>query len=167
MLIPGLLQTEDYARAVFTGHCPPLGDEAVDQQVEARLSRQKLLDNVPMVELFFAIGESAVIDPIGGRDVMRVQLEQLLTLRTQRNLEIQVMPSGQGFHPGLNGAFVVLETAEHQHAAYLESQGVGTVVGDPDTVSGLCLRYGKLRSQPLNVEESARLIDRLAGEAAT
>lgn len=167
LLIPGLLQTEDYARAVFTGHCPPVGDDAVDQQVEARLSRQKLLDNVPMVELSFVIGESALTDPIGGRDVMGVQLHRLLMLGKQRNLEIQVMPSGQGFHPGLNGAFVVLETAEHRHAAYLESQGVGTVVSDPDTVSGLCLRYGKLRSQALNVEESARLIDRLAGETAT
>jgi hypothetical protein len=59
---------------------------------------------------------------------------------------------------------VLLETAEHRHIGYIESQDVGVVISDPDTVSAFGLRYGKLRSQALNAEESVRLIERVAGE---
>lgn len=75
-------------------------------------------------------------------------------------------PAAYGFHPGLNGGFVVLETAEHRQIGYVESQEVGSVVTDPAQVSAFSLRYGKLRSRALPPEESARLLGRLAGEAA-
>jgi hypothetical protein len=74
------------------------------------------------------------------------------------------MPAACGLHSGLNGPFVVLETKEHQHLGYIESQDVGCVVHDPTEVSAFGLRYGKLRSQALNGVESARLIERLVGE---
>ncbi|WP_175541031.1 Scr1 family TA system antitoxin-like transcriptional regulator [Streptomyces pini] len=77
---------------------------------------------------------------------------------------LQLMPAGPGFHTGLNGPFVVLETKEHRHIGYVESQEVGCVVRDPAEVSAFGPRYGKLRSQALNVMESARLIGRLLGE---
>jgi hypothetical protein len=80
-------------------------------------------------------------------------------------VEIQIMPAAAGFHPGLDGPFVLLETLEHRQVGYIESQEVGVVVSDQATVSALALRYGKLRSKALNVEESARFIARLAGEA--
>ncbi|WP_375781997.1 Scr1 family TA system antitoxin-like transcriptional regulator [Streptomyces zingiberis] len=67
-------------------------------------------------------------------------------------------------HPGKNGAFVVMESREHRHLGYFESQGVGCVVSEPAEVSAFGLRYGKLRSQALNVEESARLIERMVGK---
>ncbi|WP_374204326.1 Scr1 family TA system antitoxin-like transcriptional regulator [Streptomyces sp. HPF1205] len=89
LLIPGLVQTEGYARAVFAGHCPPLDEDIVDQHTEARLSRQKLLARVPLAELSFVIAEEA----------------------------LQV------------------ESREHQHLGYLESQGVGCVVSGPADVS--------------------------------
>ncbi|BFO16139.1 hypothetical protein SHKM778_25270 [Streptomyces sp. KM77-8] len=81
-----------------------------------------------------------------------------------RNVEVQVMPTVRGFHPGLNGPMVVLETLEHRQVGYFESQGVGLVISHAAKVSSLGLRYGKLRSQALNTEESARLIERIAGE---
>jgi transcriptional regulator with XRE-family HTH domain len=165
LLVPGLLQTEDYARSLFAGHCPPLSDEIIEQHTEARLNRQRLLTRVPIVDVSFVIKEAALTNPVGDGAVMRGQYEQLLTLGKLRNVQIQVMPSGQGFHPGLNGPFVVLETLEHRHYGYVESQEVGTVVSNPEAVSAFGLRYGKLRSQALNSEESARLIRRLAGEA--
>ncbi|MBT2364372.1 helix-turn-helix transcriptional regulator [Streptomyces sp. ISL-10] len=165
LLVPGLLQTEEYARALFAGHCPPLEDEIIEQHTEARLNRQKLLTRTPLVDLSFVIEEAALHNPIGGREVMRGQLERLLEVRALRNVEVQVMPSGRGFHPGLNGAFVVLETLEHRQVGYVESQETGVVVSDPANVSACGLRYGKLRSQALSAEESARRIERLAGEA--
>lgn len=164
LLVPGLLQTEEYARALFAGHCPPLDDEIIEQHTEARLNRQKLLTRTPLVDLSFVIEEAALRNPVGGPDAMRRQLQHLLDVGELRNVEIQLMPSHKGFHPGLNGAFVVLETLEHRQVGYVESQGAGFVICDPNKVSGFALRYGKLRSQALSAEESARRITRLAGE---
>ncbi len=164
LLVPGLLQTEAYARAVFAGHCPPFSEEILDQHTEARLGRQRLLTRDPLAELSFIIGEEALRDPVGGADVMRGQWERLLAVGRLRNVEVQVMPARQGFHPGKNGPFVTVQTKEHQHLGYFESQGVGCTVSDPAEVSSFGLRYGKLRSQALNVEESARLVERLVGE---
>ncbi|MDX3358341.1 MULTISPECIES: helix-turn-helix transcriptional regulator [Streptomyces] len=163
-LVPGLLQTEEYARALFAGHCPPLGEDVIDQRTEARLSRQKLPTRLPLAELSFIINEEALRDPVGCPEVMRAQWLQLLELAALRNVEVQVMPAMRGFHPGKNGPFVVVETREHKHLGYFESQGVGCVLTEPAEVSTFALRYGKLRSQALNVEESARLIERMAGE---
>ncbi|CAM5281038.1 MULTISPECIES: helix-turn-helix domain-containing protein [Streptomyces] len=164
LLVPGLLQTEAYARAVFAGHCPPLSAEIIDQHTEARLSRQKLLTRVPLAELSFIVSEEALRNPVGDAEVMRGQRQRLLEIGASRNVEVQVMPVASGFHPGLNGPFVVLETSEHQHLGYIESQEVGCVIREPAEVSAFGLRYGKLRSQALNCAESARLIERLVGE---
>lgn len=163
-LIPGLLQTEDYARAVFEGHCPPLDEETIEQHVDARLSRQKLLAKRPIVDFSFVVGEAALRNPLGDRETMRSQLQHLLTQGKSRNLEIQVMPINRGFHPGLNGPMVLIETTEHQHFGYFESQGIGHVVSKPTEVSSFSLRYGKLRSMALNISESAAFIDQVAGE---
>ena len=164
LLVPGLLQTEGYARAVFSGHCPPLNEDVIDQHTEGRLGRQKLLTRVPLAELSFIVSEEALRDPVGGAEIMREQWQRLLEVGAMRNVEVQVMPAGRGFHPGKNGPFVVAESSELRHLGYFESQGVGCVVHDPSDVSAFGLRYGKLRSQALNVEESARLIERLMGE---
>lgn len=164
LLVPGLLQTEGYARAVFAGHCPPFSEEVVDQHTEGRLSRQKLLTRVPMAELSFIVSEEALRNPVGGLEVMRAQWQRLLEVGTLRNVEVQVMPAGPGFHVGLDGPFVVLETGDHKHLGYIESQEVGCVVHDLADVSAFGMRYGKLRSQALNGVESARLIERLVGE---
>lgn len=164
LLVPGLLQTEAYARAVFAGHCPPLSEEIIDQHTEARLSRHKLLTRVPLAELSFIIGEEALRNPVGDAEVMREQWQRLLEVGVLRNVEVQIMPAAPGFHSGLNGPFVVLETQEHMHLGYIECQEVGCVVRDPAAVSAFGLRYGKLRSQALNGVESAQLIERLVGE---
>ncbi|MFE4539599.1 Scr1 family TA system antitoxin-like transcriptional regulator [Streptomyces scopuliridis] len=163
LLIPGLLQTEEYARALFSEHCPPLSDEMIEQHVEARLSRQKLLTRTPMVETCFIIGEQALTSMAGNADVVRAQLEHLLKQGAMRNVEIQIMPSDGGFHLGLNGPVVIMETLEHRQVGYIESQGVGLVVTDAAKVSGFALRHGRLRSQALNVEESTCLIKHMAG----
>lgn len=164
LLVPGLLQTEAYARAVFAYHCPPFSKEIVDQHTEARLGRQRLLTRDPLAELSFIIGEEALRNPVGSVEVVREQRQHLLEVGALRNVEVQVMPTGGGFHTGLDGPFVLVETSELRRLGYIESQEVGCIVSDPEDVSGFGLRYGKLRSQALNAQESARLIERLVGE---
>ncbi|MFE2034684.1 helix-turn-helix domain-containing protein [Streptomyces scopuliridis] len=163
MLIPGLLQTEEYARALVSEHSPPLSEEVIEQRVEARLSRQKLLTRTPMVDTSFIIGELALTSTVGDAEVMRTQLRHLLKQGTMRNVEIQIMPLNRGFHPGLDGSMVVMETLEHRRVGYIESQEVGLVITNAATVSAFGLRHGKLRTQALNVEESAHLIEDMAG----
>ncbi|MGI5353151.1 helix-turn-helix domain-containing protein [Streptomyces sp. CA-250714] len=164
LLIPGLLQTEGYARAVFEGHVPVLDEEAIEDSVDARLSRQKILTKNPPVDFSFLIGEAALRQELGGPETMREQCRHLLATGKLRNVAIQVVPTGGGFHTGLNGGFVLVETSEHQQYGYFESQGIGHVVSDAKHVSTFALRYGKLRSQALNIEDSAAFIRQLAGE---
>ncbi|MFE0878680.1 helix-turn-helix domain-containing protein [Streptomyces smyrnaeus] len=164
MLVPGLLQTEGYARALFEGHVPMLDEDAVESAVDIRLTRQKLLKKSPLVDFSFVIGEAALRQELSGSDMMKEQYRHLLAMGRLRNVAIQVMRVGSGFHPGLNGGFVLVETSAHQQYGYFESQDIGHVVSDPKQVSTFALRYGKLRSQALNVEESAVFIEQLAGE---
>lgn len=164
LLVPGLLQTEAYARAVFEGHVPMLDEEDVEDSVDIRLTRQKILTKSPLVDFSFVIGEAALRQELGGPDTMREQYRHLLAMGKLRNVAIQVMPIGSAFHTGLNGGFVLVETSENRQYGYFESQGIGHVVSDAKQVSILALRYGKLRSRALNIEESASFIRHLAGE---
>ncbi|MBO8190354.1 helix-turn-helix transcriptional regulator [Streptomyces oryzae] len=165
LLVPGLLQTEAYARALFEAYCPKMSEELVEQNVDARLSRQKLLTKTPSVEFSFVIGEAALRNLIGGGEVMLEQMRHLLKLRATGNVEVQIIPSLAGYHTGLTGPFVLLETAEqHRRFAYIESQNLGFVVSDQTQVSTLGLRYGKLRSKALQVDESAAYIEQLLEE---
>jgi transcriptional regulator with XRE-family HTH domain len=133
------LQTEGYARALCSSHCPPLDDETIELHTEARLNRQKLLTRTPIAQLSFVIGEAALTNQMGSSSVMREQLQHLLKVGALRNVELQVMPAKAGYHPGLNGAFVLLETLEHRHYGYTETQEVGVVISDPAKVSTLGL----------------------------
>ncbi|MFJ6512673.1 DUF5753 domain-containing protein [Streptomyces sp. NPDC091406] len=164
-MVPGLLQTEEYARAVLKGHFPPVGNELFEERLAARMDRQKLLDRQdPPVVATFLIEEAVLYRPVGGAAVMKQQLKLLLERGRECNIQIQIVPTALGMHPGLDGSMVLLETAEREQVAYVESQDIGLVVSEPDKVSDLWLRYGMLRSQALNVEESARLIKRIMGE---
>ncbi|MFD1832081.1 Scr1 family TA system antitoxin-like transcriptional regulator [Streptomyces desertarenae] len=165
LVIPGLLQTEDYARALIRAHFPPLDDEIIDQRVAARLARQSLLTRkAPCAVFAFIMEEAALHRMVGGTQVMRAQLVHLLECRRMRHVDIQVMPSSRAAHSGLNGPMVLLETVERRRFVVIESQGVVSVRSDCHEVSEFWLQYGMLRSQALNAEESADLIGRVAGE---
>lgn len=165
MLVPGLLQTEAYARALLGAHFPPLDEEAIEQHLAARLARQSLLTRKkPCVVFSFVIEEGALHRLVGGVAVMQKQLKRLRDARRLRNVEIQVMPTQLAAHSGVNGQMVLLETLERRRFVCIEAQGVMSIRADQSEVSEFWLRYGMLRSQALNTEESARLIERMAGE---
>jgi transcriptional regulator with XRE-family HTH domain len=121
-LIPGLLQTEDYARAVFAAHCPPLDPELAAQHLEARLGRQKLLDRLPLIQFSFVLWEPVLRNPVGGAAVLKAQLRYLLKVSELSNAEVQVIPASYGMHAGLHGPMVLVETDVHRQFAYVESQ---------------------------------------------
>ncbi|WP_328535478.1 helix-turn-helix domain-containing protein [Streptomyces sp. NBC_00344] len=165
LLIPGLLQTEAYAQALLEAHFPPLDDETIEQRVAARLARQSLLaPKSPPVVFVFVVEEDALRRVVGNAAVMREQMESLLTCSQRRNVELQIMPTSRGAHSGLNGPMVLLESMDRARQVYVEAQDVVTVRSAQNEVSEFWLRYGMLRTQALNTEESSRLIERMAGE---
>lgn len=163
--VSGLLQTEEYARAVFQMQRPLLHDDVIAQRLEARLVRQDIFDRSPAPLMSFVIEEAVLRRPIGGRKVMRDALEQIVLTGQLRNVEIQVMPTNREDHAGLGGPFTLIDTDKGQRVAYTEVQDDSRLYTDPTKVRELEARYGILRSQALTPSESLALIVRLMGEA--
>ncbi|WP_171166321.1 helix-turn-helix transcriptional regulator [Streptomyces sp. I05A-00742] len=161
LLIPGLLQTEEYARQLMTRHCPPMDDEAVEQQLAGRLARQGLLKKHDVM-FTFVIYEAALRTGIGGPQAMKRQLHHLLAVGQQRNVIIQVLPADRGMNPGLYGPFVLLETPEFDYCAFEEGQNTGVLYAGSEQISLLMKRHAVIRMEALNAEESAELIAKAA-----
>ncbi|MFD5620896.1 Scr1 family TA system antitoxin-like transcriptional regulator [Streptomyces yangpuensis] len=164
LTVPGLLQTEAYARAVLGCRVPFVGEEKIELQTAHRMKRQEILRRAVPPTLSFVIWEAALRDRIGGDEVHREQLRHLRACADRPALSLQVLPLGLTAHAGLNGAFIVLETPEFQHLAYSETQRGSFLVRDPNEVSILSQKYAMLRSQALNFAETKDLLDRLLGE---
>ena len=163
-LIPGLLQTKEYARALISESCPPLDDETVEERVRARLARQEALTRRAKTVYGFVIYEAALRTEVGGREVMRQQLLHLSKVGALRNVSIQVLPFGQCSGLALNGSFILLETAEHERFAYVEGPETSVLHAEADKVSDLAQVHGMIRMQALGVDESAAFIRKVAEE---
>ncbi|WP_241990536.1 helix-turn-helix domain-containing protein [Streptomyces sp. AC1-42T] len=163
-VVKGLLQTEDYARAVFEMWRPLLDSDTIEQRIAARMDRQKLFSRRPAPLLSFVIEESALRRPLGGRAVLRGQLEQLLVFGHERNIEIQIMPTNREEHAGLAGAFTLLHIGDQRRMAYTEVQAESALHSDPKKVGPYESTYGVLRAQALTPRESLAFIKRLLGE---
>ncbi|MEU3396034.1 helix-turn-helix domain-containing protein [Streptomyces filamentosus] len=164
-LIPGLLQTHEYARAVFHSAVPPMEDDDIDVHVAARIKRQELFFRKPAPLVTFVLEQSALTKPLGGPEVLRKNLLHVREYADLRNVSIQVMPGGQWTRAGLSGSFTVLETNEHRgRLIYVEGQVGRYFVTEPPDVAVVAARYSELRAQSLTPEDSARLIEKMAQE---
>ncbi|MFC9951021.1 helix-turn-helix domain-containing protein [Streptomyces prasinus] len=162
--VKGLLQTEECARAVFQMWRPLLDEEAIEQGVAARMERQRLFARRPAPLLSFVFEEQVLRRPLGGREVWRGQLEQLLLIGHQRNVEMQVMPVERDEHAGLAGPFTLIHSKSQRRMAYMEVQDVSALYAEPKKVSPLEATYGVLRAQALTPKESLTFIEKLLGE---
>ncbi|MFJ1757143.1 helix-turn-helix domain-containing protein [Kitasatospora sp. NPDC088134] len=120
--VPGLLQCEEYAGAIFAQNRPPLAPDEIERRVALRTRRQKLLTDGRGPRLWAVIDEAALRRPVGGPEVMRAQLEHLVELAQLPSVVIQVMPFRFGAHAGESGAFSVLRFPEQDlpDVVYLE-----------------------------------------------
>lgn len=162
--VPGLLQAEEYARAVFTMRRPLLDEEIVEQRVAARLARQEIFCRMPLPTISFVIEETVLRRPLGGRAVWRGQLEQILLRGQRRNVEIQVMPTECEDHAGLAGPFTLIETKEGRRIAYAEVHKDSRLYTERRSVRELEEQYGILRAEALTPRESLAFIEKLLGE---
>ena len=99
LLVPGLLQTEDYARAIFRQFSGDVTAERIDAQVEVRMRRQELLDRADPPLLFFILDEAVIRRLIGGKDVMRRQLRRLTEMAARPHVTVEVVPFSAAFTP--------------------------------------------------------------------
>lgn len=163
-VLPGLLQTEAYARAVFRSRVPVYDGDTITRLTAARIERQKILHNQEAPITCFVVWEPVVRAPIGGNEVRAEQLQHLRECSELPGLMLQVLPLSRASHTGLNGPFVLLETPEHQRLAYTENQRGSQLIADPDEVAILTQKCAMLRSQALTPEDTRELLDRLLGE---
>ncbi|MFF0585873.1 helix-turn-helix transcriptional regulator [Streptomyces sp. NPDC003781] len=164
-VVNGLLQTEEYLKAVFGSRRPAFSEEEVERLVAARLARQRIIDGKQMIPSFsFVHDEAALRRRVGGRMVLRRQLERLLEVGQMRNVEIQVLPMDREDNAGLGGPFHLLRLKEGTTVGHNEVQRTSRLISEPKEVQILELRYGVIRAQALPPQESLTFIEKVLGE---
>lgn len=160
----GLLQTAEYARALFEMRLPAYEPDAIEQAVAARVARQTIFGRSPSPALSFVQEEATLRRPLGGTMVLRRQLEHLLSLSQLRQVSIQVMPIACEEHAGMQGETQVLKFKDGTALGRSEGAFNGRAVSDPKQLRILELRYGMIRAQALTPRESLAFIEQLLGE---
>ncbi|MFD3586349.1 helix-turn-helix domain-containing protein [Streptomyces sp. NPDC058683] len=163
-VIHGLLQTKAYAEVLYRMHRPMLDEEVIERNVAARMARQEIFKRRPAPYLSFVQEEVTLRRLIGGRMVMRDQLQRLLDIGKLRNVEIQVMPTLLEDHAGLPGSFLLLAPKNGHKAAHSEAAFSSQVTADQSKVRMLEGRYGIIRAQALTPRESLAFIEKVLGE---
>ncbi|MEU8199646.1 helix-turn-helix transcriptional regulator [Streptosporangium sp. NPDC049046] len=156
-LVPGLLQTENYARAVFRGDLAT-SEQEVEDQVSARMRRQIILtkDGPPM--LWALLDEWILRRPIGGREVMYEQLDHLATVAGRQNVKVQLVPHDTFCTAGLMSGFVLAQMPDAPTTVSIESAGEGEVSAEHNLVTTVWDRYDRLRAEALRSSLSLEMI---------
>jgi transcriptional regulator with XRE-family HTH domain len=167
-LVPGLLQTEDYARALAATSLVRETREEQEQFVQARLARQQILTKEQPLQLWAILGEAALRQMVGGAKIMQAQLQRLTELASDlSNVTLQVVPFMVGAHAaGSSGPFAVLKFPETHDlgVVYLEAQTGGVYLETAADVARYTLVYEHLRASALSTAATTRLINEVARE---
>lgn len=160
LFIPGLLQTERYARAAISGSDPESTRERIESRVDARMQRQQALTKDQPLKLWAIVDEAAIRRVVGGREVMLEQLEHLLAIIELPNVHLQVAPFDTGAHAGMHGSFVVMNFAETvgPDLVYIESQAGDLFLEEDADIARYNLVSTHLRAGALSPSASASLI---------
>jgi len=169
LFVPGMLQTREYAAAVIEGIQPEALPEQNEKRIEIRMRRQEVMSDPDKPLRMWAVLDEAVLHrEVGGPQVMREQLEQLIALSQQSHITVQVLPYSIGAHPGMSGTFSILEFEDEADATIVYLEGVTSDLylekeADVKTYSTL---YEHLRAMALGPEQTRELIDRVAKDFA-
>lgn len=165
LLVPGLLQTADYARAV-AGAVPVLAPRDVEEFVSVRMARQEVLTKPEPLELWMILTEAALRQPMGGREVMRTQLRHLTEAAQKDNVTLQVLPYAVGAHAGINGPFTVLEFPEltDQDVVLVENLASSLYLEEEQEIRWYKLVFNHLRMTALPAADSVELINQVTKE---
>ncbi|MEV5705175.1 helix-turn-helix transcriptional regulator [Actinoallomurus sp. NPDC052274] len=160
-VIPGLLQTEDYARALIRKGPAELDDADIEKRVQIRTERQRILVGDDPARLFAVIDEAALRRTVGGPDVMRAQLQHLIKMAAQPNVTLQVIPFSVGPHPGTGGRFTIISFPEEgSDAVYIETIA-GELLIESEGVGSYRRAFRRLNAEALSSEDTIALIGRM------
>ncbi|WP_225076997.1 helix-turn-helix transcriptional regulator [Streptomyces sp. CoT10] len=148
-VVPGLLQTEAYARAVLSVGRTLNNQEQLEERITARLERQGRLSAPGRPELWVILDEAVLRRPVGGQAVMREQLERLLEVASESHVTVQVLPFDQGEHDAMGGSLTVLTMPDESEVAYTEGAHYGQLIEDSAEVRSFALTYDRLRAAAL------------------
>jgi transcriptional regulator with XRE-family HTH domain len=163
LLVPGLVQIHDYARAAITGGALSLERQEVDRRVAARMARQRLLQRSDGPKVSLLVHEAALRQGVGGREVMREQLYHLEAMAER--VELRVVPDGVGAHPGLaGGAFVILDFPGLPSLVHVEHQVRSLYLEDRAVNDGYRVAFNSILAVAYGVRESVELIRRVGEE---
>lgn len=158
-LVPGLLQTEDYMRALFAGVGLITDQKEVDRLVEGRLVRRGVLDTIGRYDL--VLGEATLRQNVGGPAVMAEQLSQLLRAAARPNVSIRLLPQGIGAHPGLGLNFQILDLREPEKTlVWIESLSSSHYLERDDGVKRHIVAFDLLQSKALSEDDSRQELQR-------
>ncbi|MGP4046473.1 helix-turn-helix domain-containing protein [Streptomyces sp. 2A115] len=162
--IHGLLQTEEFTRALLGVRRPAYSQDELERMVAARMGRHSIYERSPAPELSFVQEQVTLERPIGGTMVLRRQLERLLEVSKLPNVEIQVMPTRHEGHPGMSGLIELLKFEDGSAVGRSDGAFNGRPVSDLRQLRILELRYGIIRAQALSPRESHAFIEKALGE---
>ncbi|MGX1674491.1 helix-turn-helix domain-containing protein [Streptomyces sp. NPDC055400] len=165
LVIPGLLQTSEYARALLAQRVPAYDEDEVATKAAGRVERQQILHRKAPPTMSFIVWEPTLRMAFTEPAVRSAELGFLRECTGLPGLTLQVLPLDAPENAGDAGPFILLETPDHQHLAYTESQRGSQWVSAPDEVSILARKYAMLRSQALTPKATQGLLDRLLGES--
>lgn len=156
LLIPGLLQTTDYARAIMSAGSVPASE--IEMRIAIRVGRRDAIFRPHPAHFVALIGEAALRQEIGGRDVLLAQCRYLLELSAKSNVDIRVVPFDVGWHPGLETPFVLMDSDVAQPVVQVETRISGLFLSDDEYVSGYRNAADKVAQVALGPKESVSLI---------
>jgi len=164
--IPGLLQTRDYARAVMAGGRRLEGADAVERRVQARMSRQAILERPEPPRAWAIIDETALRRPTAGPEVMRAQLEHLIEMNAHPNITIQVVPLSIGAHPAEGGSFSILRFGEPDIAdvVYLEHLTGAIYLDKPEDLTRYMLAMDNLALRSTAPDDTIKVLEGIASD---
>jgi transcriptional regulator with XRE-family HTH domain len=166
LFVPGLLQTEDYARAVIRGVLPTASRDEVERRVEVRLARQEVLRADNPLELWAIVDEAALRRQVGGQSIMRAQLRYLIEAAELPRVTFQVIPFSVGAHAGMPGSFVLMQFAEATipEVIYIDSMAGDLFLEEESDVRRYTLVFEHLRAVAVSPDASRSLVASLAAE---
>lgn len=164
-VVPGLLQTRQYAEALITGALPETAPADIEKRVQVRMRRQERISAPENpLRLWTVLDEAALRRVVGNRSVMREQLEHLVEQSQLPHVTVQVIPFEMGAHPGLNGQYAILEfpDAADSSVVYIEGVTSDLYLEKVNDVRKYSVMYEHLRAQALNVEQTRQFIADIA-----
>jgi transcriptional regulator with XRE-family HTH domain len=166
LFVPGLLQTQDYARAVIRGEFPNASRDEVERRVEVRMGRQDVLQNDSPLQLWGIVDEAALRRQVGGQDVMRAQLRHLMEASEPPNVTFQIIPFDVGAHPGMPGSFAFLQfdDAAIPNVIYVDSMAGELFLEEEGDVRRYRLIFEHLRAVAVSPDASRSLIASIVAE---